>query len=111
MKKKRLIEPVLICVSVLFVLFTALYFLSDRIGTADREKKEEERLAVFLMQGKGVGKASVTLCVDDESKKVTGAAVVCEGGDDPLVRAEVTRLLCAALGIGANRVYVSAGLP
>ena len=38
--------------------------------------------------------------------KVTGVAVVCDGGDDPAVQREVTSLLCAALSLGSHQVYV-----
>ena len=39
-----------------------------------------------------------------------GVAVVCTGGTDPTVRAELTALLSAALGIGSNRIYITAPL-
>ena len=38
--------------------------------------------------------------------KVMGVAVVCDGGDDPTVKRELTSLLCAALSLGSNQVYV-----
>ena len=37
---------------------------------------------------------------------VTGVAVVCDGGDDPTVKREVTSLVCAALSLGSHQVYV-----
>ena len=39
---------------------------------------------------------------------VLGVAVVCAGGDRADVRAELTALLSAALGVGANRIYITA---
>lgn len=39
---------------------------------------------------------------------VVGVAAVCEGGDDPAVRGELTALICAALDIRPNRVYICA---
>lgn len=39
--------------------------------------------------------------------KVRGVAVCCEGAASDAVKEDVTRLICAALGIGANKVYVS----
>lgn len=38
---------------------------------------------------------------------VRGVAVVCEGGASASVREEVTRLVCAVLGISSAKVYVS----
>ncbi len=41
-----------------------------------------------------------------ENPAVRGVAVVCEGGNDPAVRAALTSLLSAVLGIGSNRISV-----
>ena len=38
--------------------------------------------------------------------RVTGVAVVCDGGDSPAVKRELTSLLCAALTLQINQVYV-----
>lgn len=38
--------------------------------------------------------------------RVTGVAVVCDGGDSPEVKRELTSLLCAALTLQSNQVYV-----
>ena len=40
---------------------------------------------------------------------VLGVGVVCTGGGDPAVQAELTALLSAALGIGSNRIHISCG--
>ena len=42
-----------------------------------------------------------------EYPSVLGVAVVCDGGDNADVCRELTSLICAALGIGSNRVYIS----
>ena len=42
------------------------------------------------------------------SPKVRGVAVACEGGDSARVRQEVVNLMCAAFGVSAADVYVSA---
>lgn len=39
--------------------------------------------------------------------KVRGAAVVCSGADDPVVREKVTNAVAKALNIGVSRVYVT----
>ncbi len=39
--------------------------------------------------------------------RVRGVAVSCAGGGSAKVRQEVASLVCAALGVSANRVYVS----
>ena len=40
--------------------------------------------------------------------KVCGVAIVCRNGDEPSVQSCITELVCALLGIGTNRVCVSA---
>ena len=39
--------------------------------------------------------------------EIRGVAVSCEGGGSGVVRQEVTKLISAALGIGANRIWVT----
>ena len=38
---------------------------------------------------------------------VLGAALVCDGGGDPAIKAELTNIATALLGVGANRVTVT----
>lgn len=40
---------------------------------------------------------------------VDGVSVLCEGGDDPAVRREMTDLLSSLLGIGTNRIHIGKG--
>lgn len=39
--------------------------------------------------------------------RVKGVAIVCRGGDEPQIKSRVTELVCALLGIGANKVSVN----
>lgn len=39
--------------------------------------------------------------------KVKGVIVVCDGGDDPAVKKQITDAVSAVLGVGANRISVS----
>lgn len=48
------------------------------------------------------------LLVESRPPRVVGVAVVCTGGDDPTVRAEIAELLSASLGVGAHRIKISA---
>lgn len=84
-------------------------FLQGKEPSAEKQrKKTEEELACFLENTPGVGETSVRLCMD-ENGKIISAAVVCEGGDSPAVRAEIIGLLSTALGIGTNKIYVASG--
>lgn len=39
--------------------------------------------------------------------EILGIGVVCDGGNDPKVQNEITSLLCAAFGVGSNKIYVT----
>ncbi len=39
--------------------------------------------------------------------RVRGVGIVCDGGDSPLLRKEITDILCAALSIGASQVHIT----
>ena len=81
----------------------------------------ERELSTLCAEVKGVGRVSVMITLAEGERTtysgskvssvtppaVLGAAIVCDGGGDPTVRAELTRLVSALLGIGTNRVTVS----
>ena len=73
---------------------------------SEYQSQKEGEIAVFLEESRGVDEVSVKLCMD-ENGKITGAAVICQGGNDPAVQAQVTRLLSAALGLPTNKIQVS----
>ena len=50
-------------------------------------------------------KEGISLKINEPSVK--GVAVVCTGGNDPTVAQDVTKTVCAVLGIGSNRVSVT----
>lgn len=45
----------------------------------------------------------------EKAPEIMGVGVVCEGGDDPAVRAEVVQLLSAAFRVGSHNIHVSCG--
>ena len=85
----------------------------------------ESELATLCAEVRGVGRVSVMITLAEGEKTtysgsktasvsppaVLGAALVCDGGGDAEVKAELTRLVSALLGIGANRVTVSERRP
>lgn len=46
------------------------------------------------------------LVITIKSPEILGVAVVCEGGDSSVVRAEISKLITSLFGIGTDRVYV-----
>ncbi len=56
----------------------------------------------------GSGSAQGPLLLMKKQPSVAGVGIVCQGGADPAVQNELTALVSAAFGIGANKIYVSA---
>lgn len=46
------------------------------------------------------------LIISVKNPDILGVAVVCEGGDNAVVKSEITQLITSLFGIGSNRVYV-----
>ena len=81
----------------------------------------ESELASLCAEVRGVGRVTVMITLKEGERTtyagsktasvspptVLGAAIVCDGGGDAEVKAELTRLTCSLLGIGANRVTVA----
>jgi len=74
---------------------------SDSTQQASDGKKEKNSVVIVKN-----GQSETGLVVREESPRVTGAAVVCEGGGDPVVRACVVETLSALLGIKSNHISV-----
>ena len=55
----------------------------------------------------GSGSAAELCAVSVASPKVAGIGVTCTGGRDGSLRAELTALLSAAFGVGANKIYIT----
>ncbi len=55
----------------------------------------------------GSGSGAELCAVSVSAPKVTGIGVTCKGGRNESVRAELTALLSAAFGVGANKIYIT----
>ena len=76
-------------------------YAQDSMEGGASERTENE----YVIVEENGSETGLTLSVI--SPEVRGVAVSCEGGGSARVRQEVVNLVCAALGIGASRVYVS----
>ncbi len=56
----------------------------------------------------GSGSAQSPLLLMKKQPAIAGVGIVCQGGADPAVQNELTALVSAAFGIGANKIHVSA---
>lgn len=83
--------------------------LEERIIARDTESASgEDSLKVkeeYVLIKDGNNTKGLTLKVI--TPVIRGVAVSCEGGDSNIVRAEITKLVSAGLGISSNKVWVS----
>ena len=85
----------------------------------------EQQIKSLCTQVRGAGEVEVmitlasgekttvsgTKVTGTEMPRVCGVAIICEGGASPAVQAELSRLVCALLGIGSHRVYIGERSP
>ena len=125
--KKRPLLAALVLLGLACLLFGGLSIAgtgSDtaEVGELERYRAElEGRLCALLGEIEGVGSPEVMVTLErgeehrysgskllsSEGPRVLGVAVVCYGGGRDDLRAELTSLLSALLGIGAHRIHVS----
>ncbi len=95
----------------------------ETLSDTERYRLElEEELTALCRQVAGVGDATVSVTLatgwqytysgsrllSETPPRVLGIAVVCTGGGNAAVRAELTALLSSVTAVGTNRIYVSA---
>ena len=77
----------------------------EQIYAADKTVSGGTQSIEHVKLGSGSG---AELCaVSVAAPKVTGIGVTCKGGKNDAVRAELTALLSAAFGVGANKIYIT----
>lgn len=84
--------------------FTYLY-AADSEQKSDGEGGEQSSES-YITVGSGASESAVLLT--RIPPVVRGIGIVCSGGGDPAVCAEIISLLCAAYDVGSNRIYVTA---
>lgn len=82
-------------------------------GNADNTASDldaaESRLKRLCETVDGVGRATVALALDGgDTGRISGACVVCDGGDDPVIREKLISLVSVACGVGTNKIYIAA---
>lgn len=55
----------------------------------------------------GSGSSEKALLIGYENPEIAGIGIVCSGGDDAYVRAEIISMISAAFDLGANKIFVS----
>ena len=55
----------------------------------------------------GSGSSEKALLIGYENPEIAGIGIVCSGGDDAFVRAEIISMISAAFDLGSNKIFVS----
>lgn len=74
--------------------------------TADKTDRKSEKQLVLTGDA---GRAQNPVVVKMLSPKVSGAVIVCRGGDSEAIKQRVTELASCALNISKNKIYVTGG--
>ena len=75
---------------------------------SDYESTSDERKQSYITVRNADG-GEQALLVTSEMPEVRGVAIICEGGDDPVLNEKITNAVTAALNITSKRVYVAGG--
>ena len=68
----------------------------------------DQRSTQTVVLSKGSGQQE-TVTVQEVFPRYQGALLVCEGGDDPVVRLRLTEAVSALTGLGADKISISKG--
>ena len=79
-----------------------VYATEGRQSRSDNKTDEEEKYVII-----GSGSERNALIETVESPRVTGAVVLCSGGDSPVVCERIYSAVSAALDLPVGRIYVS----
>ena len=89
--------------------------------TAEAYRKQlESEIASMCQEIRGVGKVKVMITLTDGEQydysggkvvatkmpRVCGVAIICEGGENERIKAEITQMVSALLEVGTHRIYV-----
>ena len=79
-----------------------VYAQNTKKESDDNSSSHDSEIVIYESQN-GVD-SGLVLCI--RSPDILGVAVVCEGGESSVVKAEITKLITSLFGIGSDRVYV-----
>lgn len=80
-----------------------------KVSEPTAEEQYAKRLEEILSGVEGVGKMKIMVSCEDsgDSVRVNGAAIICQGGNDPEVVKDIIGIVGAVCGIASNRIYVA----
>jgi len=100
---KNMIIPLILLIIGLILIFGTDTFMAKK--NAENADKMESRLAALINDLEGVSDSEVILLTDTNGN-VTGAAVVCNGGDISQNQKNIIELITSLFGVGASDVFV-----
>ena len=100
---KTIIIPIILLLIGLFFIFGSEIFTSS--SNSEKANKLEARLVEMINDLDGVSNSEVMLLTDNEGK-VTGAAVICNGGNLSENKMIIIEMITSLFNVGACDVFV-----
>lgn len=79
-----------------------VYAAEEKKVKSENKTEEEEKYVII-----GGGSEREPLIETVEAPEVTGAVIVCTGGDSPIVEERIYKAVSSALGISTSKIYVT----
>ncbi|MDE7105413.1 MAG: hypothetical protein K2O36_05985, partial [Ruminococcus sp.] len=79
-----------------------VYAAEEKKVKSENKTEEEEKYVII-----GGGSEREPLIETVEAPEVTGAVIVCTGGDSPVVEERIYKAVSSALGISTSKIYVT----
>ena len=77
--------------------------------TPKANETSQSELTEMLGKINGIGKLQLMISTEGkgEGYRITGVAIICEGGNDPRVQKDIIGIVGALWGVPSNRIYVT----
>ena len=80
----------------------------DNVYATDRAMSSDDREeSLVILSGQGIGESAVL--ETQYAPAFRGALIICEGGENPRIRLQITEAVSALTGLGADRISVCKG--
>ena len=84
--------------------FETIYAYNEESKSSSNGTNSEKKYVTI-----GSGNDESMVCVVEKMPNICGVAIVCSGGGNPMVSAELINLISSAFGVPKNNIYVAEG--
>ena len=84
--------------------FETIYAYNEESKSSSNGINSEKKYVTI-----GSGNDETMVCVLEKMPNICGVAIVCKGGGNSLISAEIVNLISSAFGVSKNKIYVAEG--